>query len=188
MSKADPIVIRPANDADRDFVAGLVSSLLELGSPTWRDAEAFAPGFRKALIRTVADQDPRSCVLIAETEDGTPVGFVSRSVSNDLTGIERRHVADLAVEANARRIGVGTDLTCAAEAWARERGLPALSLDVWSTNERALTFYSHLGHRPGAAVPRKTARRASRNATAAGELDVRPLRTDERAWREHRLI
>ena len=45
-------------------------------------------------------------------------------------------MADLAVKANARRIGVGTALMCAAEAWAREGGLPALSLDVSSTNER----------------------------------------------------
>jgi ribosomal protein S18 acetylase RimI-like enzyme len=34
----------------------------------------------------------------------------------------------------------------AGEAWARERGLRELSLDVWSTNERALAFYRRLGY------------------------------------------
>lgn len=34
----------------------------------------------------------------------------------------------------------------AGEAWARERGLPSLSLDVWATNERALAFYRRLGY------------------------------------------
>jgi ribosomal protein S18 acetylase RimI-like enzyme len=34
----------------------------------------------------------------------------------------------------------------AGEAWARDRGLPELSLDVWSTNQRALAFYRRLGY------------------------------------------
>lgn len=44
-------------------------------------------------------------------------------------------------------MGVGTGLMKAGEAWARDRGLPALSLDVWSTNERAPAFYRRLGYR-----------------------------------------
>ena len=42
--------------------------------------------------------------------------------------------------------GVGTALMRAGEAWARDRGLSTLSLDVWATNERALTFYRILGY------------------------------------------
>jgi ribosomal protein S18 acetylase RimI-like enzyme len=57
-------------------------------------------------------------------------------------------VADLAVTENARRLGVGTALMRAGEIWARKRGLPVLSLDVWSTNTRALEFYSRMGYRP----------------------------------------
>ena len=134
MSEADPIVIRPANDADRDFVAGLVSSLLEFGSPMWRDAEALAPGFREALIRALANRDARSPLLIAQDEDGTPLGFISLKVSKDVAGVERGHVADLAVKANARRTGVGSALMGAAEAWAREQRLPALSLGLKQAN------------------------------------------------------
>jgi ribosomal protein S18 acetylase RimI-like enzyme len=188
MSEADPIVIRPANDADRDFVAGLVSSLLEFGSPMWRDAEALAPGFREALIRALANRDARSPLLIAQDEDGTPLGFISLKVSKDMADVERGHVADLAVKANARRTGVGSALMGAAEAWAREQRLPALSLDVWSTNERALTFYGHLGYRPESLCLVKPLNEPAGSTSAAGELAVRPLRTDERAWLDQQLI
>jgi ribosomal protein S18 acetylase RimI-like enzyme len=180
MSETAPIMIRPAGDADREFVAGLVSSLLEFGSPTWTDAMALAPGFRKALASAVAEHNPRSPVLIAQAADGAPVGFVSLRLSKDVAGIERGHVADLAVRASARRMGVGSAQMRAAEAWARELGLPALSLDVWSTNERALAFYRHLGYRPESLCLVKPLDQSARRAAVGGGLEVRPLRTDER--------
>ena len=91
-------------------------------------------------------QDPRSTVLIAQSADGTRLGFISLRVRDDVTGVERGHVADLAVVQDARRIGVGSALMRAGEAWARERGLPVLSLDLWATNERARAFYQALGY------------------------------------------
>ena len=140
--------IRPARAADSDFVAGLVSSLLEFGSPVWEDPEALAPGFRKVVGEAVRNQDSQSTVLIAESDSGTPLGFISLKVSNDVTGTARGHVADLAVTPIARRNGVGQALMQAGEAWAREHGLDVLSLDVWSTNQPALEFYRRLGYAP----------------------------------------
>lgn len=148
LGMTDRIVIRPADDRDMAFVAGLVSSLLEFGSPAWEDKDALAPGFREVLARAAHDQDQRSTVLIAERTDGTPLGFISMKVGEDAAGNERGHVADLAVTENARRIGVGAELMKAGEQWARDRGLALLGLDVWSTNERALAFYERLGYRP----------------------------------------
>ncbi len=55
-------------------------------------------------------------------------------------------MADLGVIEDARRTGVGSALMRAGEAWARERGLPVMSLDVWATNERARAFYETLGY------------------------------------------
>jgi hypothetical protein len=80
-------VIRPAHQADAAFVTGFVRSLLEYGSPTWDDPEALVPGFRKVLGDAVRSEDPGTAVLIAQTRDGTPLGFIS---------IKRREdVADL---------------------------------------------------------------------------------------------
>jgi ribosomal protein S18 acetylase RimI-like enzyme len=143
---SDRIEIRPADSGDSDFVAGLALSLLEFGSPAWKNAEELAPGFRKVLAEAVRNQDQRSAVLIAEGESGTPLGFISLKVGRDLAGVERGHVADLAVSPTARHSGVGRALMQAGEAWARERGFTVLSLDVWSTNERALEFYRRLGY------------------------------------------
>jgi ribosomal protein S18 acetylase RimI-like enzyme len=142
----DRIAIRAACGADADFVAGLVASLLEFGSPAWNDAEALAPGFAEVLASAVRVQDSRSTVLIAESKDGTRLGFISLRVRDDVTGVERGHVADLGVVEGARRMGVGSALMRAGEAWARERGFPVLSLDVWATNERARAFYETLGY------------------------------------------
>jgi ribosomal protein S18 acetylase RimI-like enzyme len=145
---SDRIVIRPAHEGDTEFVAGLVPSLLQFGSPAWDDADALAPGFRDVLVHAVHAQDPRAIVLVAEGPGGTPLGFISLRVSADLGGSERGHVADLAVKEDARRMGIGRALMRAGEAWARERGLPVLSLDMWSTNQGALAFYERLGYRP----------------------------------------
>jgi len=142
----DQFLIRPAHEGDCEFIAGLVPSLLEFGSPAWDDAAALTPGFRDVLVSAVRAQDPQSTVLVAEGANGAPLGFISLKVVEDVVGVARGHVTDLAVTADARRIGVGTALMRAGEAWARDRGLPALSLDVWSTNERALTFYRRLGY------------------------------------------
>jgi ribosomal protein S18 acetylase RimI-like enzyme len=143
---SDQLLIRPAREDDCEFIAELVPSLLEFVSPAWHDPTSFVPGFRDVLVNAVRGQDAQSTVLIAQGADGTPLGFISLRLGEDVVGTARAHVADLAVTAGARRVGVGTALMSAAEAWARERGLPAISLDVWSTNERAQAFYRRLGY------------------------------------------
>jgi ribosomal protein S18 acetylase RimI-like enzyme len=146
LAQIDRIVIRAAGEADAAFVAGLVSSLLEFGSPAWQDPERLAPGLAEVLTSAVRAQDPRSTVLIAQSASGTRLGFISLTVREDVTGVERGHVRDLGVIEDARQMGVGSALMRAGEAWARERGLPVLGLDVWATNERARAFYETLGY------------------------------------------
>ena len=43
-------------------------------------------------------------------------------------------------------MGVGSALMKAGEEWSRDRGFDLLSLDVWSTNNAALTFYRRAGY------------------------------------------
>lgn len=142
----DQITIRPACEHDCEFVAGLAGSLLEFGSPAWKDKHALAAGYRALLANAVSAQEPRSAVFIAESAGGEPLGFISLKVIGTVGGGERGHVADLAVTETARRLGVGSALMQIGETWARERGLAMLSLDVWSSNERALNFYRQRGY------------------------------------------
>jgi ribosomal protein S18 acetylase RimI-like enzyme len=139
------ITIRRATEDDREFVVGLVPSLLEFGSPVWRDPSALRSGFGAELARALGSQDERATVLIAHSGD-VPLGFISLKVVPNIEGGERGHVADLAVSQSARRSGVGSALMKAAEAWACDRGFDLLSLDVWATNDDALAFYRRLGY------------------------------------------
>jgi ribosomal protein S18 acetylase RimI-like enzyme len=145
---AAQLVIRPACPSDCNFIAGLVPSLLEFGSPARRESDELVAGFREVLARAIDAQDARATVLIAQAADGSPLGFISLTVRHDVAGVARGHVADIAVAEGARRIGVGSALMRAGEAWARERGLTAVTLDVWSSNETALAFYRRLGYSP----------------------------------------
>lgn len=145
---SDEVLIRAAREEDRDFVAGFVSSLLEYGSPAWKETRSLVPGFRTVLGDAVSNQDARATVLIAQDRQGERLGFVSVKIRENVTGAERAHVADLAVREDARGSGVGRALMQAVEAWARARGLATVGLDAWSTNARAMAFYHRLGYRP----------------------------------------
>lgn len=142
------IRIRAARVEDRDFVVGMVPSLLEFGSPAWRNPQALVPGYSSVLERALTTPDPDTGFLIAEGREGLPLGFISLKVRAAVGGADRAHVADLAVASSARGVGVGTALMSAAESWARERGLGTISLDVWAPNDRALSFYRRLGYLP----------------------------------------
>jgi ribosomal protein S18 acetylase RimI-like enzyme len=144
----DRVVIRPARHSDAEFVGACAPLLLEYGSPAWEDPPALAPGFSEVLAGAVGSKEPRAQVLIAEDADGARLGFISLKIGQDVVGSQRAHVADLAVAESARRMGVGRALMTAAEEWARREGLTMLSLDVWSTNERALSFYRSIGYVP----------------------------------------
>ncbi|MGH2910664.1 MAG: GNAT family N-acetyltransferase, partial [Solirubrobacteraceae bacterium] len=142
----DVIVIRAASEEDLDFIRGLVPSLLEFGSPLWQDPSGLASPFNQVLARAVQEQNANTAVLVAEAADDTRLGFISvRVVEDPVTGGKRVHVADLAVTPAAHRTGVGRALMSAGESWAHDRGAAIVTLDVWSTNHRALDFYRALG-------------------------------------------
>jgi hypothetical protein len=60
------VVIRTAREDDGAFIASFVPSLLEFGSPAWRDKDALGPGFAELLTRALHDQDLRSSMLTAQ--------------------------------------------------------------------------------------------------------------------------
>ena len=134
--------IRDAVPDDAAFLAELVPSFAAFGLPPWRRVDEFLAVVEQSLSHAIGSS---GTVLIAEDDDGTPLGFAHLHPVTDLTGRRRGHVSDLAVSEGARGHGVGRALIGAAEQWARAEGYELLGLTAIATNEPALGFYEKLG-------------------------------------------
>src|SRR5262249_13526702 len=81
------------------------------------------PGRLAALPR-----DGGHRVVVAVDAGGWIVGFVHVYVLSHVESDARAEIGGLVVDAACRSRGVGRALMARAEAWARERGLPAVGL------------------------------------------------------------
>jgi GNAT superfamily N-acetyltransferase len=87
-------------------------------------------------------ESPDSAVLVAEDEDGTPVGFCTAYMTLDSVRFGRRcWVEELAVHPDRRSKGLGARLLAEARAWAAERGATHLKLDSSVERTDAHRFY-----------------------------------------------
>ena len=73
-------------------------------------------------------------------EDGRVLGYVGM-----MCVLDEGQIINVAVHPDARRRGVGRSLMQAAEAYAKERGIVFLSLEVRESNIAARSLYSSLG-------------------------------------------
>ena len=73
-------------------------------------------------------------------EDGRVLGYVGM-----MCVLDEGQIINVAVHPDARRCGVGRSLMQAAEAYAKERGIVFLSLEVRESNIAARSLYSSLG-------------------------------------------
>ena len=88
-------------------------------------------------------------ILIAETEDELPMGFLLLldALPDEVSMAPQAFVAYMAVEPDVHRRGIGRALLNAAEALARERGLPTIAMMVTENNAPALELYTSSGYR-----------------------------------------
>jgi GNAT superfamily N-acetyltransferase len=143
------IAIRPAGRDDRPFVLATVERLGAFGPPPWRTAEEIGEADARVLRAFFESPAPGATLLVAEAEEGAPLGFIYLEVLRDyFIGEEHGHVGILAVAAQAEGRGAGGALMRAAEDWARERGYRRLTLNVFERNVRARVVYTHLGYGP----------------------------------------
>ena len=89
----------------------------------------------------------QSYVLHVAEVRGEAVGFLLMldRLPDEVTGQQQAFIAYMAVEPHARRRRVATQLLAAAEASARERGLPFLALMVTEENDAARELYAQAG-------------------------------------------
>ena len=131
--RVDGLRLRVAEAADVAGGVALERAIAE--APHWGEGEY------AAMVRR--DRAVRRCFFVAETE-GRLVGFaVGKVVGSDGKGVAE--LESVAVEAAARRGGVGRALCGAVADWCRGEGVATLELEVRAGSAGAIALYSGLG-------------------------------------------
>lgn len=143
------IKVRQARPDDRVFVLATTARLSAFGPPPWREAADVVEGEARTLREFFELPDPSSTLLIAEGESGAALGFALLEEARDyFTHDWHGHLGILAVAEAAEGRGAGAALIRAAESWARRRGYPTLTLNVFEGNRHARDVYEHFGFQP----------------------------------------
>jgi [ribosomal protein S18]-alanine N-acetyltransferase len=129
--------VRVAGAADVAGVVALERMIAE--APHW------AVGEYAAMVGADGEVDGvvRRCFLVAEAE-GRLLGFaVGKVIGSRGEGVAE--LESVAVEASARRGGVGKALCAAVADWGRGHGVTALELEVRAGSGGAIALYAGLG-------------------------------------------
>jgi GNAT superfamily N-acetyltransferase len=148
MSISD-IRVRGATPDDRTFILELVPELLAFGPPAWRNQQEMIATDTRVIEAALSGRTEGASVFVAEDEQGARLGFMHVAPLWDYY-LEQPcgHIWDIVVRPEARGRGVGRTLIAAAEEWARDRGYPLLTLNVFVQNRDALRLYEELGFAP----------------------------------------
>jgi ribosomal protein S18 acetylase RimI-like enzyme len=116
-----------------------------------RQREASRQAVEERVAQQVAelrqDKGFPTKAFMAKTDDGTPAGFVWVAKNhNDFTGQLEASLLNQYVAEPYRGQGLGRRLMETAEEWARQQGLPRISLSVGAHNELAQRLYETLGY------------------------------------------
>jgi ribosomal protein S18 acetylase RimI-like enzyme len=148
-----PIAVRKATTADAEILSSLnvdVQTIHWSAFPTRfkpPGPDTFPPTAAAALLA-----QPDNLVFVAEV-DSRPVGYAYAQVvhrpetafsyAEDLV-----HVHHISVRPSHRKQGLGRALLDAVRSAASERGMTVLTLDVWTFNEDARSFFRRQGFTP----------------------------------------
>lgn len=142
----EPLTIRQAGPADREFVRAACARLAAFELPPSRAPQDVVAGERRAIEGFFAAPHPGTAVLLA-VEDDAPLGFAYvETVTDYFTGEIHGHLGMLVVVEAGEGRGIGSALVRAAEDWSRARGHRRLTLNVFGTNVHARAVYEHLGY------------------------------------------
>jgi GNAT superfamily N-acetyltransferase len=139
--------VRTATAKDRNFILGLSGRFAESPLPPWLPAEIVTSGTMRQLDDALSAAGPRSELLVAETDDGTPLGFAWVLLLKDFfTAADYCKISEIATAQDGT--GAGAMLMKACEVWARDRGCANIMLNVLRDNAHARAFYEGLGYEP----------------------------------------
>jgi GNAT superfamily N-acetyltransferase len=140
------IIVRDGSAADRDFVIDTARRFAAFGPPPWRSPMEVIAGEVRCLDDFFDGGLVGPALLVAE-QSGEPIGFAFLEPALDyFSGETHGHVGMIAVTEAAEGRGAGAALMRAAEDWARSRGYPKLTLNVFEGNQRARQVYERFGY------------------------------------------
>ncbi len=144
------LTIRPATPADTDGILALLRQVNNVHEKTRPDLFIKDKTKYTAAELTALFSDDTRPIFVAVDESERVLGyafcvFQSHEGNNNLRDVLTLYVDDLCVEETARGTGIGTALFERVRAFARDRGVYNLTLNVWDKNEAAQAFYNHLG-------------------------------------------
>lgn len=147
---------RPPAPGIRRARASDVPRLKELGVLGWETTyhEYVRPANRRkyldgdfwslAMLARVAS-DPACLVVVWQDDEGVVQGFAS--VEPYAAEPSKAELTRFYVDPAARGSGIGQALFDACRTWCRERGTPALLINVFGDNHRGRAFYERQGAR-----------------------------------------
>jgi ribosomal protein S18 acetylase RimI-like enzyme len=143
--------IEPATEADWPWIVRGQVEIAWAGLGSERRAEidrqTVAERTAARVERVRSDEGFPNQAFVARTEEGSPAGFVwVARTHNDFTGQLEASLLNQYVAEPYRGHGLGRCLMEAAEAWAREQGLPRISLSVGTHNTIGQRLYESLGY------------------------------------------
>ena len=146
---SDRIFVRPATEADRTFVLGLVPRLRAFGPSPLRPPEALDGAERRTLERAFDALPDGATLLIGEHPQEGPLGIAYVETGTDyFTRESHGHLAILVVDESGEGRGVASALLEATERWAADQGYRFVTLNVFAQNARARAAYEKAGYTP----------------------------------------
>jgi GNAT superfamily N-acetyltransferase len=140
-------LLRPARAEDEATLLQLTHRLALFQPPPWRSRKEIIAADHPILVGALRHPDPATSIIVAEEPVGSIAGFVFSTTRQDyFTGRDHAHIEVLTVAEAAEGRGVGRALLEAAEQWARERGYPHITLNVFAVNARAREVYQRGGY------------------------------------------
>jgi ribosomal protein S18 acetylase RimI-like enzyme len=146
------VIIRPVNKGDADALGEMWLDLVAYHQNLTPDLPGPARGGEHRYVRRILERldDPYTCALVAEV-DGQVVGFILGMVIDLMPDIFDQRpsgfLADIYVEPQARRHGVGRSLVNALVDWFRQCGIHSFEWHVASDNPAGIAFWRSVGGR-----------------------------------------
>lgn len=102
--------------------------------------------FRRVIPASIANEE---CFLVAEVERSV-VGYLEGGWKEHASWrpVKATEVRSIFVQEQFRRRGIGQRLILEFLQWSKEQQAQAAEIDVFTSNQRAIAFYKHLGFRP----------------------------------------